>query len=320
MDQTQANPLSPDDLRVIGSGLNRPESVLAAADGMLYSGDWTLGIAQTAPDGTVSGAIEADLIGQGFLPNGIAMTPEGDFLFANLGEAGGVWRVGRRGEAKPVATEVAGRKIPPANFVLIDGARIWITVSAASRNHAHFSSDENTGQILLVEDGNISVAAGGLTWTNEMRIAPDGRHLYVNETFACRTTRYDLAPDGTLSNPQHMVYPAGTFPDGLAFDAEGGLWIVCVVSNRIIRLAPDGSWTTLFEDLPDGFDAISTAHTEGRMTRDMIVEARGARTANLSSLAFGGPDLKTLYLGALTSDGITAFDAPVAGQPMAHWP
>ena len=56
------------------------------------------------------------------------------------------------------------------------------------------------------------------------------------------------------------------------------------------------------------------------MTRDMIVEARGARTANLSSLAFGGPDLKTLYLGALTSDGITAFDAPVAGQPMAHWP
>ncbi|MCO6381751.1 SMP-30/gluconolactonase/LRE family protein [Oceanicola sp. 502str15] len=319
MTLTEISPFSAEDLEVIGAGLNRPECVLAASDGRLYSGDWTLGIAEVAPDGTVAPAIEADLIGQGFLPNGIAMTGEGEFLFANLGAAGGVWRVGRRGEAVAVAREVEGRPIPPANFVLIDGARIWITVSASSRNHSFFTAEETTGQILLLEDGVVRVMAEGLTWTNELRISPDGRHLYVNETFACRTTRYDLGADGSLSNPHRTNYPKGVFPDGLAFDAEGGLWSACVVSNRLIRLGPDGEWKVIFEDLSPDFDRIAEAHAQGRMTRDMIVEAKGQRAANFSSLAFGGSDLKTLYIGGLGLSGIMALKVPVAGYPMAHW-
>jgi sugar lactone lactonase YvrE len=320
MSFTEIAPFSSADLREIGSGLHRPECVVAAKDGAVYTGDWTLGIARVAPDGTVTCAIQADLISQGFLPNGVALTAEGKFLFANLGEAGGVWQVGLTGDPQPLATEVDGRKIPPANFVLIDGDRIWITVSASTRKHTYFTAEEKTGQILLVQDGTISVAADGLTWTNELRISPDGQYLFVNETFACRTTRYDLASDGTLSNPIHTVYPKGTFPDGLAFDCEGGLWSACVVSNRLIRMAPDGSWKVLFEDfVPAEFEAIGTAHVENRMTRDMIVECHGERVSNLSSLAFGGPDLKTLYLGGLTNDAVMKLDSPVAGQPMAHW-
>jgi len=320
MSFTDIIPFTPADLHEIGSGLNRPECVVAAKDGALYTGDWTLGIARIAPDGTVTPAIEADLIGQGFLPNGLALTPEGEFLFANLGEAGGVWHVGSTGDPRPFASEVDGRKIPPANFVLIDGERVWITISASTRKHTYFTGQETTGQILLVQNGTIRVAADGLTWTNELRISPNGKHLFVNETFACRTTRYDLASDGTLSNPFHIVYPKGTFPDGLAFDSEGGLWSACVVSNRLIRLAPDGSWNVVFEDLiPADFEAIGTAHLENRMTRDMIVGCRGERISNLSSLAFGGSDLKTLYLGGLTNDAVMVLKSPVAGLPMAHW-
>ena len=55
------------------------------------------------------------------------------------------------------------------------------------------------------------------------------------------------------------------------------------------------------------------------MTRDMIVGAKGKRASNFSCLAFGGSDLKTLYLGSLGLDGIVSLDVPVAGQPMAHW-
>jgi sugar lactone lactonase YvrE len=313
------DPFTPSDVGAIGQGLHRPECVLAAPDGALYAPDWTHGIARIAPDGTVTSAVEADLIGAGFLPNGIALDADGSFLFANLGEAGGVWRVSATGPAMPVATEVAGRKIPPANFVLLDGERIWITVSASSRNHAHFTADEKTGQILLLENGTIRVVADGLTWTNEVRIAPDGQHLFVNETFACRTARFDLADDGSLSNPRHTVYPAGTFPDGLAFDATGALWSACVVSNRLIRLVPDGTWDIVFEDLPADFEAIAASHSEGRLTRDMIVESRGQVVSNISSLAFGGSDLCTLYLGQLTGASIGVLSSPVAGQPMAHW-
>ena len=320
MTLTAIAPFLPADLAQIGSGLNRPECVLATPDGSLYTCDWTLGIARITPDGTTGPAVEADLIAQGFLPNGIALMPDGDFLFANLGQAGGVWRVDRSGPARPFATEVAGRPIPPSNFVLLDGDRVWITVSAATRGHDYFTAQERTGQILLVHDGKVSVAADGLTWTNEMRISPDGRHLFVNETFACRTTRFNLAADGMLTDPVSLAYHGAVFPDGMAFDAEGGLWIVCVVSNRLVRVAPDLTWTILFEDIDPGrLGVIAAAHAEGRLTRDMIVQTRGSRVANLSSLAFGGPGLSTLYLGGLGIGAVQVVRTPVAGLPMAHW-
>jgi hypothetical protein len=40
---------------------------------------------------------------------------------------------------------------------------------------------------------------------------------------------------------------------------------------------------------------------------------------NVSSLAFGGPDLRTAYVGCLLGDSIAVFDSPVAGHPPAHW-
>ncbi|MGD9662395.1 MAG: SMP-30/gluconolactonase/LRE family protein [Porticoccaceae bacterium] len=320
MTLTKIEPFLPTDLAQSGSGLNRPECVLAAPDGSLYTGDWTLGIARIAPDDTTSSAVEADLIGQGFRPNGIALTAEGDFLFANMGRAGGVWLVGSRGEVRPFATELAGQPIPRTNFVLVDGDRVWITISSTSRKHEHFTAEENTGQILLVQDGKVTVAADGLNWTNEVRISPDGKHLFVNETFACRTTRYDLAADGMLSNPFRLTYPADTYPDGMAFDAEGALWIACVISNRLIRVAPDLTWTVLFEDIdPRELGSIVSTYAKGCLTWQHIAQSRGSRVSNLSSVAFGGPDLKTLYLGGLGIDAVQVLQSPVAGMPMAHW-
>ncbi|MDV2477580.1 SMP-30/gluconolactonase/LRE family protein [Rhodococcus zopfii] len=316
----EIKPFMTTDLSHIGSGLNRPECVLAARDGSLYTGDWTLGIARIAPDGTTGPAVETDLIAHGFRPNGIAMTADGDFLFANMGKAGGVWRVGRRGEARPYATELDGTPIPRTNFVLVDGDRTWITISSSGRNHDRFTAEENTGQILLVQDGKVIVAAEGLNWTNELRISPDRKYLFVNETFACRTTRYDIAAGSLLSNPVRITYPGDTYPDGMAFDAEGSLWIVCVISNRLIRIAPDLSWTILFEDVNHReLDTIASAHAEARLTWDQISQSRGSRVSNLSSIAFGGPDLKTLYLGGLGNREVQVLRSPVAGLPMGHW-
>lgn len=307
-------------LMQIGSGLNRPECVLATPDGSLYTGDWTLGIARIAPDGTTGPAVEADLVGQGFRPNGIALLPDGDFLFANMGRAGGVWRVGPTGDVRPFATERAGSPLPRTNFVLVDGDRVWITISSQSRHHEHFTAEEDSGQILLVQEGEVTVAADGLNWTNELRVSPDGWHLFVNETFACRTTRYDVSADGSLSNPVRIDYPGDTYPDGMAFDAEGALWIICVISNRLIRVAPDLSWTVLFEDVDRrDLDCIASAHAEGRLTWDDISQSRGSCVSNLASVAFGGPDLKTLYLGGLGVSEVQVLRSPVAGAPMAHW-
>lgn len=320
MTLTRVDPFRPSDLAQIGSGLNRPECVLASRDGSLYTGDWTLGIAQIAPDGTTGPAVEADIVAQGFRPNGIALTPEGDFLFTNMGRKGGVWRVGRRGDIRPFATEVEGRPIPPTNFVLVDRERTWITISSTSRNHDYFTAEEDSGQILLVHDGNVSVAAEGLNWTNEVRISPDGNYLFVNETFACRTTRYELTAGGMLVDPVRLTYPQDTYPDGMAFDAEGALWIACVISNRLIRVTPDLTWTVVFEDADrNDLEAVAAMYAEGRLTWGAISGSRGSRVSNLSSVAFGGPDLRTIYLGGLGIDAVQVLHSPVAGLPMAHW-
>lgn len=321
MNLTEIEPYEVSDLRKNGTGLNRPESVLAAPDGSVYTGDWTLGIARIAPDGSTSSALAADIVAQGFRPNGIAMTPEGDFLFANMGRAGGVWRIGPHDlEARPFAIELNGNPIPRTNFVLVDGDQAWITISSLSRKHEHFTPDDDSGQILLVQAGEVSVAADGLNWTNELRISPDRKHLYVNETFACRTTRYDLADNGALSNPLRITYPDGTFPDGMAFDVEGGLWIACVITNRIIRLAADLSWTVLFEDAgTQDVEKIASEHAAGTLTWDQIARSRGSQVSNLTSIAFGGPDLRTLYLGGLGVEQVQVLRSPVAGIPMAHW-
>jgi sugar lactone lactonase YvrE len=317
---TKIEPFLPSDLTQIGGGLNRPECVLAARDGSLYTGDWTLGIARIAPDGTTGPAVKADLIGEGFRPNGIAMTTDGSFLFANLGRAGGVWRVGLSGDVQPFATEMSGYPIPPTNFVLVDGDRVWVTISSTARKHEHFTDEEKSGQILLVQDGNVTLAAEGFNWTNELRISPDGRHLFVNETFACRTTRYDVAEDGRLSHPVRITYSRDTFPDGMAFDAEGALWIACVISNRLIRVARDLTWTVLFEDIDAStLGAVASAYAKGCLTWQMIAQSRGSRLSNLSSIAFGGPDLKTLYLGGLGHDAVQVLQVPVAGMPLKHW-
>jgi len=123
-----------------------------------------------------------------------------------------------------------------------------------------------------------------------------------------------------LSNPIQITYPGDTYPDGMAFDAEGALWIVCVISNRLIRIAPDLSWTVLFEDVnPPELGTIASAHAEARLTWDHISHSRGSRVSNLSSIAFGGPDLKTLYLGGLGNREVQVLRSPVAGLPMEHW-
>jgi hypothetical protein len=40
---------------------------------------------------------------------------------------------------------------------------------------------------------------------------------------------------------------------------------------------------------------------------------------NLSSSAFGGPDLRTLYLGCLQDSRIYRMPSPVAGARPPHW-
>jgi sugar lactone lactonase YvrE len=149
----------------------------------------------------------------------------------------------------------------------------------------------------------------------------DERHVYVNETFARRVLRFSVDAEGALHERTVVAtFGKGTFPDGITVDAEGGLWVTSVVSNRVIRIDPAGGAQTLIEDVDAAhLDWVEDAFEADRMDRDHLGKVAGGRLRNISSLAFGGADLKTGYLGSLHDERICMFRSPVAGLEPAHF-
>jgi hypothetical protein len=177
------------------------------------------------------------------------------------------------------------------------------------------------GFIILVDDAGARIVADGLGFANECQLDAAGEWLYVNETFVRRTSRFRVGAGGALSERQVVTtYDHGTFPDGIALDEAGGLWITSVVSNRVIHVDRDGAQHIVLEDSdPAHVDWVDRAWAAGELGRPHLDTMKSRVLRNLSSLAFGGPDGRTAYLGCLLGDRLATFRAPVAGQALAHW-
>jgi sugar lactone lactonase YvrE len=309
----------------VGHGLSRPECVLATASGVLFTADWRGGVAELRPDGSqLLHLARPGTTDEPLRPNGIALEPDGSFLVTQLGEReGGVFRLRRDGGLEPVLRAVEGVALPPTNYAIRDAERrLWITVSTRKApRHLAYSTDVADGFIVRLDRRGAAIAADGLGYTNEVQIEPSGQGLWVNETFARRTSRFPIRPDGTLG-PRSTVteYGPGTFPDGLAFDVEGHAWITSIVSNRVIRVAPNGTQRLILEDADAGhLEAVEAAYRAGNLGRPHLDAVTSRRLRNISSLCFGGRDLRDAWLGCLLGDSLEQFRAPVAGLPPIHW-
>jgi sugar lactone lactonase YvrE len=329
MSDLQSPSLNPqaalDALGFVGAGLQRPECVLATAVGDLYCADWRGGVAHLRADGTQC-LYSGRLPGGGELrPNGIALLDDGSFLVAQLGaDDGGVYRLTRDGVVEPWLLTVDGVPLPPTNFVLRDVAgRTWVTVSTRRQPRAlGYRRGCDDGFIVCMSaDGRARIVADGLGYTNEVAVHPGGRWLYVNETFARRLSRFALHEDGSLGAREVVTeFGAGTFPDGLAFDEDGCAWVVSIVSNRLIRVAPDGRQTVWLEDCDAAhLAAVEAAYGADVMGRDHLDGSPSRVLRNISSMAFTGPDRRGAVLGCLLGDRLAVLRLPTAGVVPAHW-
>jgi len=88
----------------------------------------------------------------------------------------------------------------------------------------------------------------------------------------------------------------------------------------VIRVAPDGTSRVVLEDSDaDHVETVERAFLAGELGRPHLDAMKSRRLRNLSSLAFGGRDLRTGYLGCLLGDRLATFRSPVPGLPPAHW-
>lgn len=317
-----------DQIRFLGKGLNRPECVVAHRSGLLLVPDWTGsgGISIL----TLSGVVHRVLVSSPapgvdlpVRPNGIALEPGGSVLLAHLGEVkGGVYRLWPDGRCEVVVDTVNGRPMPPSNFVTRarDG-RLWIAVSTMRQPRSlDYRPMAATGYLALYRDGEARIAAEGLGYTNECVLSEDEGALWVNETFGRRLTAFDVA-GGLLVNRRTVAeFGSGVFPDGLAPAADGSLLVTSIVSNRILRVGPDGTVIQLLEDADiEHLTWVETAFQANEMGRPHLDTMSSKILRNVSNLAFGGSDLGTAYLGCLLGDSIACFASPVPGRPLPHW-
>lgn len=146
--------------------------------------------------------------------------------------------------------DLGGRIVSWANDLAVDAA-----------GHAyvgHFGFELFAGAplapttLLRVDpDGSVSVAADGLYFPNGGTVV-DERVLVVSESFANRSTAFDIQPDGSLTNRREWARygdPASTddafaalgeldvAPDGTsAMDAEGAIWVADFTHGRVLRV------------------------------------------------------------------------------------
>ena len=329
---TAIPPLSADAITWHGHGLVRPECVLATAAGDLYSADWRGGVAHIAPDGAqriyAGASLLAGTTNRRPRPNGIALRADGNFLFADLGEEqGGVFELARTGEIREVLTRVDGFDLPPSNFVTEDTQRrMWVTVSTRLQPRARaYNASVADGFIVLMDAKGARIVADGLGFTNEALVSPDGHWLYVNETYHKKMSRFPLRSDGSLGVKETVTtFGKGAFPDGLAFDSEGAIWVACVVGNQLLRVLPDGSQQVVLDDGdPEYIDWVESAYATATLGRMHMDRPHTTTLKNITSVAFGGPDLRTIYLGCLMGDSIAGLRLPdsveFCGHPPAHW-
>lgn len=321
---TSSFQIDPADLVPFATGLSRPECVVTTRTGDLFVSDQIHAV--TCLDSSGQGHPVAKRVPDDFLCNGFSLTRERHCLIANLGNSGGVWRLKPDGALTPEIMQVEGVAVPPANYVnatVENGEQVlWVSVSTSLvPRELSFGREAKDGFIFRADAAGVRVVADGLGFTNENKLHPDGNWLYVNETIARRMSRFRLLSDGGLGPRETVIeFGDGIWPDGFEFDAQGGIWIASVVSNRLVRLDPDGTLSIIIDDSnSDAVAAAEASFASDTFSRDDIDAGRLGRLGNLASINFGGPDLKTVYLGSLFNDHLLTFRSPVAGATPHHF-
>ena len=344
MARSTHNPLSGwqvdrDSIRMLGHDLQRPECILAERDGTIWAADARGGVMRIGADGgqqlitpytentgegsTGAASFEERYVqAQGSLPNGLAFAENGDFIIANWG-TDAIERMTRDGRLYTLCTEIDGQPLGKANFPLRDSkGRTWFSVTTREEP---WTRQVNTrtpdGYIALIDERGIRIVAEGFNGTNEIRFDEREEWLYIVESTGRRISRMRARIDGTLTDRE--VYGPSELeghPDGFAFDSYGNLWVTLIFLDKLVAITPEGEVLTLLDDSNPQANAVYETHFRaGTLTPEMMAANHGTLCPWMASLAFGGPDLQSVYLGSLRGTTIPYFRSPVPGQPMIHW-
>ena len=224
------------------------------------------------------------------LANGLLLDPQGRLIACEGAEferpgvkLKGKPRVTRTdlktGKMEVLADSYEGKPLQGPNDVSMDGkGRLYFTDLAGAAVY-RIDAPGKLSRILSAPD---------VQRPNGIQISPDDRKLYLIESNqaqgGARLIRsYDLQPDGTVRNMRvHYNFSPGRSADGMSIDTQGNLY----ASAGMNQLR--GSSETLATKT--GVYVISP---EGKLLKFIPIPEDF-----ITNNAFGGPDMKTLYVTA----------------------
>lgn len=155
----------------------------------------------------------------------------------------------------------------------------------------------------LDPDHSLHTMVTGVSCSNGLAWSPDGTTMYYIDTQTGGVDAFDHTPStGALSRRRRIVDIDRGWPDGMTVDADGCLWVALWDGWAVRRYAPDG-----------------------RLLATVEVPAQ-----RVTSCAFGGPTLSTLYITTArvglrdftdqpSAGSLFAVEPGVAGLPAGEW-
>jgi len=297
------------EIREITSGLQFPEGPIAMPDGSVILVEIKRGtLSRVSPDGKISVVAKT-----GGGPNGAAIGPDGKVYVCNNGgfewhDFGGLTVPGNQakdynggriervdlatGKVEVLYTECDGHPLRGPNDIVFDAAGgFWFTDHGKTRERDR----DRTGVFYATTDGKkIHEVVFPMDGPNGVGLSPDGKRLYVAETWPGRLWAWDVTAPGQVTGSEPFApgggkilvgLPGFQLFDSLAVDGAGNVCVATLASGAITVVSPDGS----------------------------SVEQVAMPDPLTTNICFGGSDLTTAYITLSGTGKLVAMKWPRPG-------
>lgn len=289
---------------IFGTGVLRAEGVVIDRDGSVWGGGRNGKVYKVTPDGVVH---EVAQLPDRAIPNGVTLDRASNFVYCDLRHKA-VMRCAPDGTVSLIADHAGDFPISIPNFCSYDAeGNLYVSNSSSqpgAKVFEEFVTPAPNGAVVRIRpDGRGEVVATGIYFANGTAIDPNEDAVYVLESSRYDCVRIAIKKDGTFGKPE--IYASGfpSIPDGMAFDVQRNLYITLPgvpkngklePRNQIIRVDPNGKWELLIDD------------------------PEGTKLAFPTNCAFGGPDLKELFIANLEGDHLNRIRVSIPGHPLYH--
>jgi D-xylonolactonase len=217
------------------------------------------GVYRRSPDGSVE-----TLIPRRRGVGGIALNAAGGIVCSGRSLIG--WSETTR-QSRDLFAEWEGRALRGLNDLTVDAQG---SVFVGSLEFDALSTDKPIpGNLFRVDPpGTATKLWEGIEVTNGMGFSPDARLLYHCDSTTKAVWAYDVTADRRVKDRRVFATLPEGWPDGMAVDVEGGVWVAVVRYGEVVR-----------------FKANGTLERRMKMPASMV-----------TSLAFGGADMMDLYV------------------------